>query len=665
MTESRIKPPFPFTGYCYDFGQGAYLKPEFVKVAIRLAADSGYTHFLAYLENLIRLPCLEKACPASAYTLEQWREFDAVAVAAGIELVPSLTTIGHSRAICRAYPELTGGEGLELDPTTTAAHDWVERGLREFCAVSTASYFLICGDEWQVPNHLLARPELDPGELWSRQINHAAACLTGLKRTPIVWHDMLMHYPQALERLSRDVVIAFWFYDEDSDYPVIRTLKELGFRVLMAAGLSGEASLNRRRIRGMQTALAAARRHHADGFFMTSWEDCRWEKQQLNIPMVARLLRAEPVPAAMLDAISWSEVLRQVPEAHPFRQSLAADCRNALTDPAWNDFPEYREWLLAMLTNDIAKANAISATYLGPDSPVLAPPVPPPPSPPETPPPKLPRHLRNLPYRPEVIHLEVSMPENAGEVVRFANGEESFYVYPKFGAVMQGWKLRNEWIIPHNLPETLKTLSALPGGYRSYAAVCGFRPIWALGTQHNPCILWNQPWDYRVTETEQTAMAVEFYRDFPHAEIRYRIRIRQGVPGFEFTATAVNKLPIVHAAFNWNLVLPLAAADLDGMKLIWTENNNEKQTTLMEQRESFFRIPATNGLKICKPAWTLTVETPADQTAGFFTDWSVSGKFLTPDLHGVYRRLGPGESCTVTWRFAAVRHDPSPSITVI
>lgn len=130
----------PFLGFHYDIARGTYPTHEVIQRALRLAGESGYTHFLPYLENMIRLPSMERACPKSAYAAEDWATFKAVAHDAGIELVPHFNVIGHSEKLSPAYPEFCGqphGNGhREIDPETPAARAWMLRCLQEFCDIS-------------------------------------------------------------------------------------------------------------------------------------------------------------------------------------------------------------------------------------------------------------------------------------------------------------------------------------------------------------------------------------------------------------------------------------------------------------------------------------------------------------------------------------------------
>ena len=138
----------------YDIARGAYLKPERFKEAIRLAAASGFTHFLPYLENMLRLERVAKQSPACAYGLDQMRDFAACAKEAGIVLIPHFNVVGHTAELCRTYPELGGGE---LDITRPAVVDTMAASLQELLPLCEGGPLLIGGDEWQAPQELTLR----------------------------------------------------------------------------------------------------------------------------------------------------------------------------------------------------------------------------------------------------------------------------------------------------------------------------------------------------------------------------------------------------------------------------------------------------------------------------------------------------------------------------
>ncbi|MDD5704812.1 MAG: family 20 glycosylhydrolase [Kiritimatiellae bacterium] len=644
--------------YHYDIARGAYLTPEYVIKAIRLAAASGFTHFLPYLENMIRLPSIEKACPACAYTSEQWSDFETTARAAGITLVPHFNVIGHSQQACQAYPELAGRSGeKELDVSSATTRAWTVRCLEEFCAISQEKLFLIGGDEWQTPNHMLAKPGFSVARTWADQINLACDCLVSKRRTPLVWHDMLAHYPEALDLVSRDAVIVFWFYDEDSDYPFLDMLKERGFKTIMAAGTCS-GLLTRRVQRGVECAMAAAECHAADGFMMTSWEDGRWEKLSATIPMVGAMLRGDAVPAAVLDAASALETLEKLPEESRFAQKCRDRLASSVSDKAWMPYPEFREYLTSVLANDPDRERASFLRYHHEAGPLLE------------------RIEAKLPARDAaasgekqvgrggapivcsgpatgIFRLAVEEKDGEGPILRFMNGGETFVVYPRFGGSLQDWRVGSTTVIPHWLQQFTEAGAAAPGGYRSYSGVGGFRPIWGLGTHSNPCILWQGPFEWRpVTESDDT-IVVELSRRMRHVDVRYTITARRGLDGFVFRAEAMNNMEGAYGAFNFNLVLAVQPSDLDETTFAWTEQGQERRLRLSDQFDSFFRLPAVAEMTVVKPDYSVSIRCDPARTAGFYVDWATT--FLTPDIRGLYRKMRVGEREVVEWRFAAKR----------
>lgn len=631
-----------FVGYHYDIARGAYLKPDVFHEALRTAAASGFTHFLPYLEAMIRLPSSAKASPACAYDAELWRGFEATAKAAGIELVPHFNVIGHTEQYARAYPELMGNpQEPELDACREDAQAWVTRCLREFCAFSTSRHFLIGGDEWQAPNHRLAEPGFSVAGTWTAAINRAVDCLAAEGRVPLVWHDMAIHYPEALENLSRDAVILFWFYDEDSDYPALDFFRRRGFRTIMAGGIL-EGILSARTAAGFDCAIASARRHNADGIMMTSWGDGRWEFQRLNIVLTGRRLKGQPWPDAILRAGALRGALARFPL--PTWQQELDQC---LESPTWAEFPEARDVLRAERRGDrkeVARIYSLSQHPGGMTDSLQRPPAAPAKS----------VRSEGLPAPGTSFGLEEDRDPDGSAVLRFRNGDEVFAIYTRYGGVLQDWRIGETVIIPHSMPRYLASPrgKALPGGYRSHGAA-GLRPIWALGTHSNPCILWQYPCSWTVIESNDDRVTVEFGREFPHVDFHCRIGMRRGATGFSCEARAVNRLPgpPVAAGFSFNLALELDPDDVEDLTFAW-EADARHRASLPEAATSLVAIPAREHLEIRSSRWIVTILSDPAETAGYWADWA-PGYYVTPDLHGMYHERQPGEETVVRWQFRA------------
>jgi hypothetical protein len=651
--------------YHYDVARGAYLLPDVFIKAIRLAAASGFTHFLPYLENMVRLPSMEKSCPACAYTQEQWRKFESDAGESGIQLMPHFNVIGHTGGAASAYPELfvRDSGGRKLDVTLEATRAWTARCLDEFCDFSSGRYFMIGGDEWQAPAQMLADPDFSVARAWAGQVNLACERLVARGRIPIVWHDMLAHYPEALELVSRDAVIALWFYDEDSDYPFLDLLKKRGFKTIMASGTCA-GLMTRRVVRALDCALKASDRHTADGLMMTSWEQARWEKLSVVIPMVGAILRGATVPEEVLRVSSALDVLDKLPAESPWARACRSRLATLADDKIWSAYPEFREYLASVLTEDVDRERASFLRYhyaAGRILEVI----------------DVKRKTRNVicgesavigqetavvkrttypPVIPAEFRLAVADNGGAGPSLRFMNGDETFVIYPRFGGTLQDWRVGGTTIIPHALPEFLRGNIPPPGGYGSYTlAGVGFRPIWALGLNSNPCILWQGPFEWKVAAESEDMIAVELSRMMLHVDVRYTVTARKGTSGFTFRAEAVNKLEGAYGAFNFNLLLTTQPQDFEETAFAWTEDGRERRLPLPDFCDSFFRLPAVREMTVVKPGYSVCIGCDPAKTAGFYVDWSDA--YLTPDVRGLYRIMRVGQREIVEWRFTGKAHN--------
>lgn len=644
--------------YMYDIARGAYLRPETLQKVLRCAAANKFTHFIPYMENMIHLPSMSKGAPSCAYTREDWASFQETAKEAGIEIVPHFNVIGHSNKICLAYPELTGNTGkakcsgngddtpddpfyfAEIDPTVPAAQQWMLRCLEEFCSFSQSEYFLIGGDEWNTPPHLLKQENIDAGEVWCTYMNLAVDYLVSRNRTPIIWHDMLVHYPHILDKLSKKAVIAFWFYDIDSGYPFLQTLKKYGFRTIMATGLCA-GSLTKRRERALRCAVWECEKYQADGFMVTTWSDGRWERQAVNIELCGKMLSGEKISSIYPETLSALLCLARIRNSgyEKEKKSLYGKVLDLLEDPAWLPYPEYRDLLKATVMEDVDYLRKTYEIHHYPEGTLYksiqvkngyaAGPVPE-------------ESVRDL--LPESFGVELIRDAVTGNTIRFRNGNESFVLYPDYGGKMQDWHIGGKTLIPNGLPSFLKkNPHQQPGGYKSYSSA-GFMPVWDIGTHLNPNIIGNYPWNFKLVSSGPEEAAVEMFQTFSHVEIQYRISIKKGVHGFRWEARAVNRLPHIKASFGWNFLLA-------GSRILETEFVTENNSSGVKIPDFVDDLPILDGstLLLKTPHWNMKLITPPEQSAGFAVDWGST--WMTPDLHGIYRPLEVGEVYETQWEF--------------
>lgn len=646
--------------YMYDIARGAYLKPEAFHKILRHAAASGFTHFIPYLENMIRLPSMEKAACSCAYTEEDWRAFQKTAEEVGIELVPHFNVIGHSNQICLSYPELSSSGNTkekqslseeyanladpsnfaELDPTSDVVQQWMKRCLLEFCSFSRSEYFLIGGDEWNTPSPLLAREGFDTGIAWCDYMNLAIDFLISKNRIPIIWHDMLVHYPHILERLNKKAVIAFWFYDYDSAYPFLDVLKKNGFRTIMATGLCNGA-MSLRRENAFNRAMAECKKYQADAFMVTTWMDGRYERQTANLSLCGELLSGNAIPPIYPETVSnvsiYQKAKLHLPE--PERLARLAKIKLLLSDPAWKKFPDYRDLLLCTIEGKMEELRKMYEVNHYAEGPFYATFLPHPPKS------ISPAKKTALPDIPSGFGYELTKDSVTGNTIRIYNDGETFVLYPDYGARLQDWRIGKSLLIANGLPAFLqKNPNQKPGSFRSYNSP-GFMPMWDFGTHLNPNIIWQYPWEFRIDNSEPEKLTVEMSRKFTHAEIRYKITVEKGVHGFCWDLDAVNLLPHVTASFGWNFCI--STDKTFEMEFSTLESQWNK---LLDYRNDLPILNQSSTLLVKNPDWKLSVETSPEHAEGFWIDWGPG--WITPDFHGKYRSMEVGETYHTQWKFS-------------
>ena len=645
--------------YMYDIARGAYLRPKAFHEILRHAAASGFTHFIPYLENMIDLPSMTKASNACAYNADDWKDFQKTAQACGIELVPHFNVIGHSNQICLAYPELSCKREnaaekkklsedynaqsdptnfAELNPGSTAARQWMLHCLEEYCSFSNSEYFLIGGDEWNTPPPLLEKEGFDAGNAWCDYMNIAIDYLVSRKRTPIIWHDMPVHYPHVLERLNKNAVIAFWFYDYDSGYPFLDTLKKYGFKTIMATGLCNGA-MTMRRESAFKCAMQECKKYQADGFMVTTWLDGRVERQKANLSLSGELLSGKTIPSVYSETLSALTILKKT-QAYLKEQDVLSQkkrLQQLLSDPAWDRFPEYR-FILQNTAND--NLEALRENYVinhypeGPLYKTFLPQVK-----------KSSAAAKKNPAAdiPDKFGIELTRDAVTGNTIRFYNNGETFVLYPDYGARLQDWRFKENILIADNLPVFLKKNPyQQPGSFRSYNSP-GFMPMWDLGTHLNPNIIWQYPWDFQIDKSDLQELSATVFRKFPHVEFRYKITVKRGIHGFKYDLEAINLMPHITASFGWNFCLSTNQT----FELIFAAGTEEKKLTEFKNDLPVFKD--CSALQIKHKNWLLNVETAADNAEGFWIDWGYG--WITPDFHGKYRPLKIGETYKTSWNF--------------
>ena len=200
--------------------RGAYLKER-----LKLLAGLGYNTILWEVENNIRWETCPECVALEAFPKEEFKEILAYGRTLGLEPIPLLQTIGHCEYVLKnakyePLAEIAGriDQYCPRNPEVAAfLRKWIDEYLEVF---GNIRYFHLGADEayalGECPRCRAYAEEHSLSELYVEHINALSRPLADQGIRPVIWGDMILHHPEALDRLSRKIMIFDWLYDRYS-----------------------------------------------------------------------------------------------------------------------------------------------------------------------------------------------------------------------------------------------------------------------------------------------------------------------------------------------------------------------------------------------------------------------------------------------------------------
>ncbi|HSQ78980.1 MAG TPA: family 20 glycosylhydrolase [Candidatus Bathyarchaeia archaeon] len=236
-------------GFHIDMNIAQFRGPYLRSWLKRLAA-AGYNTVLWEVENNIRWESCPECVSPDAFSKEEFKDILAYSRSLGLEVVPLLQTIGHCEYVLKhpAYKALAEvpdriDQYCPRNPDVAAfLKKWIDEYLEVFGPVRT---FHLGADEaytlGECPRCRAYAAEHSLSELYIDHINALSQALIEKGIRPAIWGDMILHHPEALDKLSRRIVVYDWLYDR---YQGCGTVQIWG-RGSLAPGEIDAASLTR------------------------------------------------------------------------------------------------------------------------------------------------------------------------------------------------------------------------------------------------------------------------------------------------------------------------------------------------------------------------------------------------------------------------------------
>lgn len=208
-------------GFHIDMNMAQY-RADYLKRWLTDLASCGYNTIIWELEDGIEWETVPEARQPDALTKDEFRDVLGHARNLGLENIPLLQTLGHGEYVLqhdryrhlRAHPDdITQYDPLhpEVVPLLNA---WIQEYIELFGDVR---YFHIGADEARQLGFVQQSDRnvdgLSVSQIFMRHVNSMSKPLIDQGITPIIWADMVLHHHQAIDELSREVMLFDWMYD--------------------------------------------------------------------------------------------------------------------------------------------------------------------------------------------------------------------------------------------------------------------------------------------------------------------------------------------------------------------------------------------------------------------------------------------------------------------
>lgn len=214
-------PALPYRGVMMDFAHGGLPTVDEVKHQIDFLSHWKANQYYFYNEVSIELDGFATLNYNAGYSKEQIRSIISYARERHIDVIPFVNFYGHLHELIRneKYANLAIGQyGHELDPRNPEVQKLLKNWAAQYAELFPSPFIHIGFDEtWETKR--IARDvntQLDPEELFIRQLNFVNDEFKLHGKKALAWTDMNSFYPKVMEKFPKDVIPVIWEYTPDS-----------------------------------------------------------------------------------------------------------------------------------------------------------------------------------------------------------------------------------------------------------------------------------------------------------------------------------------------------------------------------------------------------------------------------------------------------------------
>lgn len=291
-------PDFPHRGFYHDVTRGKV--PTLA--TLKLLADKLVFYKINQLQLYVEHTFAFRSIPElwqdkDPLTADEIRELDDYCRRNFIDLVPSLATFGHLYELLRIKRfEHLNELGIKasqvphnlwdrmahytIDVSQEESFRLIKSMIDEFVPLFSSRYCNICCDETfdlgKGKNQRRAA-EVGRGRLYLDFVKKVMGAVRDHGKSPMLWGDIILHYPELIGELPKDTVFLNWGYGADVTVDATKAFADAVVTQYVCPGVQGwsrfanEINIASSNIRKM---VYYGKKYHAVGVLNTDWGDC-------------------------------------------------------------------------------------------------------------------------------------------------------------------------------------------------------------------------------------------------------------------------------------------------------------------------------------------------------------------------------------------------------
>lgn len=285
----RDWPQIRYRGIMQDISRGQVLTMDTFKELIRTLSYFKINFLSLYIEHTFvfeKHPLIGQGW--GSLTKEEVKELDEYAKEYHIELVPSFQVLGHFHQILKhkEYAHLAETDyKWSISPAKEESYKLLEELFSEIMPAFSSKFFNIGCDEvfdlGEGKSKKIAK-ELGKGGVYLSHILKVKKMLDKYGKITMLWGDMLLHHPEIIPKLPKNIIIMNWHYGsnklEGSDYyhNFIKVFQKAGLQQFVCPGTSSWTRIfpdTRIANKNIKYFISEAKKSKVKGILNTNWGD--------------------------------------------------------------------------------------------------------------------------------------------------------------------------------------------------------------------------------------------------------------------------------------------------------------------------------------------------------------------------------------------------------